>query len=134
MYFFSFKARTEAIATYALCSFSNPGSIAGIVATLAALCPEQRQNGTDLAFRAYVGGLVTCFITASIAGNESTLIFFKKSKIFSHYSKFLLIWSQQELYQFLLKSSFGLASVYQFSSSLSWASTSSLSPAFCLVP
>ncbi|XP_065206503.1 sodium/nucleoside cotransporter 2-like [Planococcus citri] len=60
--------RSEAIATYALCSFSNPGSVACMLAMVSTLCHQQLENASKLAFRAYIGGIVTCFITASIAG------------------------------------------------------------------
>lgn len=38
------------------------------------LCRPQLENATKLAFRAYVGGIVTCFITASIAGKQRTIL------------------------------------------------------------
>lgn len=60
--------RSEAIATYALCSFSNPGSIACQIAGISALCPSKLEQATKLALRAYLGGIISCFVSASIAG------------------------------------------------------------------
>lgn len=60
--------RSEAIATFALCSFANPSSVGSMIATLSVLCPSQRENVTNLSIRAFIGGSITCFITACIAG------------------------------------------------------------------
>jgi len=59
--------KSEIIATFALCSFANPGSIGSMIATLTTLCPSQRSAITENVFRAFVGGTVTCFLTAAIA-------------------------------------------------------------------
>lgn len=59
--------RSEFIATYALCSFANFGSVGCTMAILCSLCPEQKDNFSKLAIRALIGGTVTCFITASIS-------------------------------------------------------------------
>lgn len=64
------QKKSEAIATYALCSFANPSSVASVIAMVSALCPEKMEATTKLAFRAYVGGIVTCLISASLAGNS----------------------------------------------------------------
>ncbi|XP_076254289.1 putative transporter YutK [Rhynchophorus ferrugineus] len=61
-------ARTKVIATYAICGFSNPGSIGIMVSTMAALVPEKRDSVNRLIFRAWVGGALVCFMTACIAG------------------------------------------------------------------
>ncbi|CAH0390872.1 unnamed protein product [Bemisia tabaci] len=62
------SARSEAIATFALCGFSNPAAMGGLIGTLSTLCPEQTQNVTKVAFRAVIAGSITCFITACVAG------------------------------------------------------------------
>lgn len=62
------QPRSEAIATYSLCGFANPGSIGCLVATLNTLVPSQRKNTIALAFRAFVGGCIVCFLTACVAG------------------------------------------------------------------
>uniref|UniRef100_A0A1B6M760 Sodium/nucleoside cotransporter n=1 Tax=Graphocephala atropunctata TaxID=36148 RepID=A0A1B6M760_9HEMI len=63
-----FSPRTEAIATYALCSFANPGSIGVLISTLTTLCPEQRFNIIEVSFRAFLSAVVISFLTACIAG------------------------------------------------------------------
>ncbi|XP_066257720.1 uncharacterized transporter YutK-like [Euwallacea similis] len=60
--------RGRVIATYAICGFSNPGSIGILVSTMAALVPEKKENVSRLIFRAFVGGALVCFMTACIAG------------------------------------------------------------------
>ncbi|XP_008189872.1 sodium/nucleoside cotransporter 2 isoform X2 [Acyrthosiphon pisum] len=59
--------KSEIVATFALCSFANPGSIGSMIATLTTLCPTQRSAITKNVFRAFLGGTVTCFLTAAIA-------------------------------------------------------------------
>jgi pyrimidine nucleoside transport protein len=56
------------IATYALCGFSNPGSMGIMIGGLVTLAPEQRSAITEVAFRAFIAGSITCFLTASMAG------------------------------------------------------------------
>lgn len=63
------QKKSEALVTYALCSFSNPASVASQMAILSTLCHEHRPNYAKLAFRAYIGGIVTCIMTACVAGN-----------------------------------------------------------------
>lgn len=60
--------RTEAIATYAICGFSNPGSIGIMVGGLSSMAPEKREQIANVAIRAFVAGSLVCFLTASIAG------------------------------------------------------------------
>jgi len=59
--------KSEIIATFALCSFANPGSIGSMIATLTTLCPAQRSSITKNVLRAFFGGTVTCFLTAAVA-------------------------------------------------------------------
>ncbi|XP_075214252.1 putative transporter YutK isoform X2 [Lycorma delicatula] len=60
--------RSEAMATFALCSFSNPGGLASFIALLVSLCPSQKDVITSVAIRALVSGITTGLLTASIAG------------------------------------------------------------------
>ncbi|XP_054266811.1 sodium/nucleoside cotransporter 2-like [Macrosteles quadrilineatus] len=60
--------RTEAIATFALCSFANPGSLGILISTLTTLCPSQRFNILAVAIRAFISAIVISFLTACIAG------------------------------------------------------------------
>ncbi|CAG9770741.1 unnamed protein product [Ceutorhynchus assimilis] len=62
------SARSKVIATYAICGFSNPGSMGIMVSTMATLVPEKKENVTRIIFRALVGGALVCFMTACIAG------------------------------------------------------------------
>ncbi|XP_069702918.1 uncharacterized transporter YutK-like isoform X2 [Periplaneta americana] len=60
--------RSEMIATYALCGFSNPGSIGISIGTLSTMAPNQKSAITEVAVRAFIAGSATCFLTACIAG------------------------------------------------------------------
>ncbi|KAK2577185.1 hypothetical protein KPH14_003341 [Odynerus spinipes] len=60
--------RTEAIATYAICGFSNPGSIGIMIGALSSLAPEKREQITAVTMRAFFAGSAVCFLTASFAG------------------------------------------------------------------
>ncbi|XP_046985384.1 solute carrier family 28 member 3-like [Schistocerca americana] len=60
--------RSEIIATYALCGFSNPSSVGIMIGALSALAPNRRAAITEVAFRALIAGSAVCFMTACIAG------------------------------------------------------------------
>ena len=76
--------RSIAIATYALCGFSNPASIgkwlhcywlaiwlhvAGMqIASLSYMAPTRRGHISQVAIRAFIAGSAACFLTACIAG------------------------------------------------------------------
>ena len=60
--------RTEAIATFAICGFANPGSIGITLGVLCSLAPEKKKEISGSVMRAFVGGSAVCFLTASIAG------------------------------------------------------------------
>lgn len=64
--------RSQLIATYALCGFSNPGAIGILIGALVTMAPEKRNVITEVAFRAFIAGSATCFLTASIAGMLTT--------------------------------------------------------------
>ncbi|XP_050534670.1 sodium/nucleoside cotransporter 2-like [Daktulosphaira vitifoliae] len=59
--------KSEIIATFALCSFANPGSMGSMIATLTTLAPSQQTSIVKNIFRAFVGGTVTTLLTAAIA-------------------------------------------------------------------
>ena len=65
------SARSEAIATYAICGFSNPGSIGIMIGGLTTMCPEKREEIVSNALRAFVAGSLICFLNASTAGKFS---------------------------------------------------------------
>ena len=62
------QERSKVIATYALCGFSNPGSIGVQLATMSSMAPCRRADLAKVAFRAFVTGSIACFMTACMAG------------------------------------------------------------------
>jgi nucleoside transporter len=68
--------RSEIIATYALCGFSNVGSIGIQLGGLIPLAPSRAADIAALGVRAMLAGTVACFMTACVAG-----ILFDESRI-----------------------------------------------------
>lgn len=60
--------RSEAIATYALCGFSNFSSIAIQIGGIGGIAPQRKGDLARLGLRAMVAGSLACFQTATIAG------------------------------------------------------------------
>ena len=60
--------RSSILAAYALCGFANFASIGIQIGGISAIAPGQRQNLTELGFRALIGGTTATCLTASIAG------------------------------------------------------------------
>ncbi|XP_060603523.1 solute carrier family 28 member 3-like isoform X1 [Ruditapes philippinarum] len=60
--------RSVVVATYALCGFSNIGSIGIMLGALGALAPSRKKDITKVVVRAMIAGNVACFMTACIAG------------------------------------------------------------------
>ncbi len=60
--------RSITIATYALCGFSNPGSLGILMGAAQALMPERRSEVAALGLKALVGGTLSTFMTACVAG------------------------------------------------------------------
>ncbi|MDJ0554450.1 MAG: NupC/NupG family nucleoside CNT transporter [Microcoleaceae cyanobacterium MO_207.B10] len=60
--------RTQIIATYALCGFSNIGSIAVQIGGIGGIAPSRQRDLARLGVRAMIGGSIACFMTACIAG------------------------------------------------------------------
>lgn len=56
------------ITTYALCGFSNFGSIAIQIGGIGGLAPSQQSNLSLLGFRALLGATLACLSTATLAG------------------------------------------------------------------
>ena len=56
------------IASFALCSFGNIGSIAVQIGGIGEMAPEQRTNLAQLGVRALICGTLTCYMSATIAG------------------------------------------------------------------
>jgi CNT family concentrative nucleoside transporter len=63
-----FSERAIIIATYALCGFSNIGSIGIQIGGIGGIAPERQSDLARLGVRALVGGSLACFMTACIAG------------------------------------------------------------------
>lgn len=62
------QARSEIIATYALCGFSNLSSIAIQIGGIGGIAPSRRGELAQLGIRAVIAGSLACFMTAAIAG------------------------------------------------------------------
>ncbi|AFY59354.1 nucleoside transporter [Synechococcus sp. PCC 6312] len=60
--------RSQVIATYALCGFSNIASLGIQIGGIGALAPERQHDLARLGVRALVAGSLACFMTACIAG------------------------------------------------------------------
>eukprot|EP00062_Callorhinchus_milii_P020782 gi/632976858/ref/XP_007905023.1/ PREDICTED: solute carrier family 28 member 3 [Callorhinchus milii] len=60
--------RSETIATYALCGFSNFGSLGILVGVLVSMAPQRSADITEVSVRALIAGTIACFMTACIAG------------------------------------------------------------------
>lgn len=60
--------RSFTLATYALCGFANFGSIAIQIGGIGALAPSRRADLAELGVRSMIGGLLACYLTASVVG------------------------------------------------------------------
>lgn len=60
--------RSFTIATYALCSFANFGSIAIMIGGIGSLVPERRKDIARYGIRSLIGGALAANMTATIAG------------------------------------------------------------------
>jgi concentrative nucleoside transporter, CNT family len=60
--------RSYTLATYALCGFANFSSIAIQIGGIGALAPERRGDLARLGLRAMAGGLLACYLTATVVG------------------------------------------------------------------
>lgn len=60
--------RAVVISTYALCGFSNIGSIGIQIGGIGGIAPERQQDLARLGVRAMIAGALACFMTACIAG------------------------------------------------------------------
>ena len=60
--------RSTIISIYALCGFSNFGSIAILLGGIGAMVPERRSEIASLGIKALIAGTFACLLTANIAG------------------------------------------------------------------
>ena len=64
----SISPKAFLIASFALCSFGNLGSIAVQIGGIGEMAPEQRKNLAELGVKALICGTLTCYMSATIAG------------------------------------------------------------------
>lgn len=64
----SMAPRTQILLTYALCGFANFGSIGVQLGGIGAAAPTRQSDLARLGFRAMLGGMLACFMTACVAG------------------------------------------------------------------
>ena len=62
------EPRSFILATYALCGFANFSSIAIQIGGIGALAPGRRDDLARLGWRAMIGGLISCYLTATVVG------------------------------------------------------------------
>ncbi|CAL1526427.1 unnamed protein product [Lymnaea stagnalis] len=67
--------RSQIIATYALCGFSNIGSMGILLGSMSAMAPQRKSAMSKIVLRAMIAGNIACFFTACIAG-----LFFQEFK------------------------------------------------------
>jgi CNT family concentrative nucleoside transporter len=60
--------RSRLILTYALCGFTNLGSIGIMVGGMTAMCPERRRDIVALGFPALISGTIACCMTGAVVG------------------------------------------------------------------
>ncbi|XP_043505646.1 solute carrier family 28 member 3-like isoform X1 [Polistes fuscatus] len=60
--------RSETIATYAICGFSNPAAVGIMMGALCSIAPNKKKQIAPVAIRAFISGSAVCFLTASVAG------------------------------------------------------------------
>jgi len=60
--------RSVTLTTYALCGFANFASIAIQIGGIGSMMPERRADLAKIGLRAMAGGLLACYVTATVAG------------------------------------------------------------------
>jgi CNT family concentrative nucleoside transporter len=60
--------RSFTIATYALCSFANFGSLAILIGGIGGLAPERKSEVARFGLRALLAGFLAGLMTAAVAG------------------------------------------------------------------
>lgn len=63
------QPRSVVIATYALCGFSNFGSIGIMLGAMGAMAPVRKGDLAEVSMRALAAGSAACFLTACVAGS-----------------------------------------------------------------
>jgi CNT family concentrative nucleoside transporter len=62
------EPRSALIASYALCGFANISSVAIQIGGISLLAPGRRQDVVKLGWRAMIGGSLSTFMCATVAG------------------------------------------------------------------
>ena len=62
------SAKSEVIATFALCGFANLGSVGIQIGGIGAIAPGRKKDLARLGLRALAGGTLATLVTAAIAG------------------------------------------------------------------
>jgi CNT family concentrative nucleoside transporter len=60
--------RSRLILTYALCGFTNLGSVGIMVGGMTAMCPERRADIVKLGLPALISGTIACCMTGAVVG------------------------------------------------------------------
>lgn len=60
--------RSRLILTYALCGFTNLGSVGIMVGGMTGMCPERRQDIVALGLPALISGTIACCMTGAVVG------------------------------------------------------------------
>uniref|UniRef100_A0A2C9LVB9 Concentrative nucleoside transporter C-terminal domain-containing protein n=1 Tax=Biomphalaria glabrata TaxID=6526 RepID=A0A2C9LVB9_BIOGL len=60
--------RSEIVAMYALCGFSNPTSVGVSLGGLSAMAPEKKMVLSKIILMSWLAGCLACFMTAAWAG------------------------------------------------------------------
>jgi CNT family concentrative nucleoside transporter len=60
--------RSALILTYALCGFTNFGSVGIMLGGMVAMCPERRADIVKLGLPSLVSGTIACCMTGAVVG------------------------------------------------------------------
>nr|XP_054766024.1 solute carrier family 28 member 3-like [Lytechinus pictus] len=60
--------RTQVIATYALCGFTNLGSLGIMLGAMVPLIPQRVADISQMVVRALIAGSLACMLTSCVAG------------------------------------------------------------------
>jgi CNT family concentrative nucleoside transporter len=68
----SLSSRSRLIATYSLCGFGNLGALGAQIGILMHLAPERSSDIVKVAGSAWITGIISTLLTASMAGSLFT--------------------------------------------------------------
>ena len=70
--YFYFQERSTVIATYACCGFGSIAAVGVYMGALVSVAPSRRGDISEVALRAVINGNLAGFLTACIAGDNSS--------------------------------------------------------------